>query len=488
MKRIVIALIALATIAAVATTAIVEAQTSPCVSSGVVPSGNDALTVDCKTDDDGDGAIVISTPTPLPASSVSEMVKRVRPAVVKISAPGHQPFAIGTGFIFATVPTEKTAYLLTNYHVVEGKPKLAVMVNDSDWYEPQITFLDARRDLAVLKFCCGDFTSVPFADSDLLSAGDDVIAIGYPLDRYMPRDLTLPRVIVPNEASVTRGMISAFRYSSKYDAQFLQTDVAMNPGNSGGPLFTLDGQVVAMNTWGLDYPTIEGLNFSVLENTIQEKLRIWAVGPASQFGPADVSIPDDANDNVIGLYTLPDFEATDDEFQVTATFVNPTTPFSYGFMFGIGEDDDDPIMYFAVHSGKEWSLDIYEPEDGRTTVLSGTVPQLNIRRGAKNTLRILVDGKYGALTVNSIPVYLNDEPISAHTDLASEHNVTTHGGEVDLITGYWSSTGKDSPTKVEDVTAVSYSHQPPATPTPVPTSEPSSERRISTVAVKTIAD
>ncbi|MDE2824309.1 MAG: hypothetical protein OXK79_12480, partial [Chloroflexota bacterium] len=250
--------------------------------------------------------------------------------------------------------------------------------------------------------------------------------------------------------------------------------------------------VVAMNTLASNhhpgYGVTQNINFSVLENTIQEKLRIWAAGPASQFGPADVSIPDDANDGLIGLYTLPDFEATDDEFQVTATFVNPSTPFSYGFMFGIGEDDDDPLMYFVVDSGKEWSLDIYEPQDGRSTILSGTVPQLNTRRGGKNTLRILVDGKYGALTVNSIPVYLNDEPISPHTDLAGEHNVTTHGGEVELITGYWNNTGKDSPTTVEDVTAVSYSHQLPTTPTPVPTSEPSSERRISTEAVKTMAD
>ena len=490
MKRIIIAL---ASIAAVATTAIVEAQTSPCVSGGVVPSGNDALTADCKTDNDGDGSIVISTPTPLPASSISEMVKRVRPAVVKISAPGYQPYAIGSGFIFATVPTKKTAYLLTNYHVVEGEPKLAVMVNDSDWYEPTITFLDARRDLAVLEICCDEsFVSVPFADSDELNAGDDVIAIGYPRDTAMPRNLTLSRTIIPGEASVTKGMISAFRYSSLMDAQLIQTDTAVSSGNSGGPLLTLDGQVVAMNTLASNHHPGDGvtqnINFSVLETTIQEKLRIWAEGPVSEFGPADVSIPDDADDGLIGLYSLADFEATDDEFQVKATFVNPSTPFSYGFMFGIGEDDDDPLMSFVVHSGKEWSLHIYEPQDGWSTILSGTVPQLNIRRGAKNTLRILVDGKYGALTVNSIPVYLNDEPISAHTDLGGEHNVTTHGGEVELITGYWNSTGKDSPTTVEDVIATTYSHQPPTTPTPVPTSEPSSERRISTEAVKTIAD
>ncbi|MYB49671.1 MAG: trypsin-like serine protease [Dehalococcoidia bacterium] len=441
------------------------AQASDCVSGGVVPASNDDLTADCKTDDDGDGGIVISTPTPLPTSSVSEMVKRVRPAVVKISAPGYQPYAIGSGFIFATVPTEKTAYLLTNYHVVEGEPKLAVMVNDSDWYEPKVAFLDARRDLAVLEICCAEFTSVPFADSDLLSAGDEVIAIGYPRDTAMPRDLTLSRVIVPGEASVTRGMISAFRYSSLMDAQLVQTDTAVSSGNSGGPLLTLDGQIVAMNTLASNHHPGDGvtqnINFSVLENTIQEKLRIWAEGPTSQFGPDDVSIPD-AGGDLIGLYTLPDFEATDDEFQITATFVNPSTPFSYGFRFGVRKTDDDPFMYFTVHSDKEWSLLIYEPdkEDRWTTTLSGTVPQLKTGKGAKNTLRLLVDGKYGALAVNGIPVYFGDERISPHIDLGSERSITAHGGHVGLATGIYRGTGKDSATEVEDVTATTYSHQP----------------------------
>ena len=491
--------IALATLAvlviAVGIASRATAQASDCVSGGVVPAGNDDLTADCKTDDDGDGGIVISTPTPLPTSSVSDMVERVRPAVVKISAPGYQPYAIGTGFIFATVPTKKTAYLLTNYHVFEASPELRVMVNDSDWYEPKIAFLDARRDLAVLEICCGEFTSVDFADSDLLRAGDEVIAIGYPEDFSMPRDLTLSRVIIPGEASVTRGMISAFRYSSTYDAQLVQTDAAINQGNSGGPLFTLDGRVAAMNTFGFDFALVDNVTFSVLENTIQEKLRIWAEGPASQFGPAEVSIPDVVDDGLIGLYTLPDFEATDDEFQITATFVNPSTPFSYGFRFGVRETDDDSFMYFVVDSGKGWTLFIYEPdrEDKWTRTLAGSVPQLLTGEGEKNTLRLLVDGRYGALAVNGIPVYLNDEPISPHTDLGSERRIAAHGGNVALATGIIKETGKDSATKVEDVTAVTYSHEPstgesrppatstntatptPTTPTATPTPTPEPE-------------
>ena len=303
-----------------------------------------------------------------------------------------------------------------------------------------------------------------FADSDLLRAGDEVIAIGYPLDVQMPRDLTLDRVIVPNEASVNRGLISAFRYDSVRDTQLVQTDVAMNPGNSGGPLFTLDGQVVAMNTWGLNHPTIEGLNFSVLENTIQEKLRIWAEGPTSPVRLRRGNPYPTTTTTSLGSTPCRTSEATDDEFQITATFVNPPTPFSYGFRFGdrnTDDTDDDPFMYFIVDSDKEWSLWLYRPdsEDKWTRTISGSVPHMLTGRGSKNTLRLLVDGRYGALAVNGRPVDLNDEPISPHVDLGGEHNVTAHGGRVALGTGMFRGTGKDSATKVEDVTATSSTGQ-----------------------------
>ena len=88
------------------------------------------------------------------------------------------------------------------------------------------------------------------------------------------------RVIVPGEASVTKGIISAFRYSTRMDAQLVQNDAAINPGNSGGPLFTPQGQIVGLNTFGYEYDLddrpLRGLEFAVLETTIQERLGLWA--------------------------------------------------------------------------------------------------------------------------------------------------------------------------------------------------------------------
>ena len=193
----------------------------------------------CPPAEDDGGSTPIPITAPPPASgSLSDMVKRVRPAVVKISAPGWLPYAMGTGVIFSTVPDSGGVWILTNYHVIDETEGLEVMVNDSVWYTPTVMFRDARRDIAVLYICCDDFVSVNFADSNALFAGDEVVAIGYPEDIAMPKTLRPGRTIVPGEASVTKGIISAFRYDSLMDAEKVQTDAAINSGNSGGPLFS----------------------------------------------------------------------------------------------------------------------------------------------------------------------------------------------------------------------------------------------------------
>ena len=409
----------------------------------------------------GDGEptpIPITTPTPTPSESLSEMVKRVRPAVVKISASGWLPYARGTGFIFST-SSDGGAHILTNFHAVIEAEGLAVKVNDTKWYTPAVQFLDARRDIAVLYICCGDFESVDFADSNALFAGDQVVAIGYPNDVFMPRTLRPGRTIVPGEVSVTTGIISAFRYNSRMDAQLVQTDAAINPGNSGGPLFSTAGQVVAMNTQRLHLAgEVDNVGFSILETTIREKLRIWAEGPESFFGPVSGDLAHEI-DNQIEQW-LPDFEATDDEFQVGATFVNPydatdTDKWDYGFLFGF---TDDPYMYFVVHSSKRWYLAVRKADGSLETVLGGQVPQLRTEAGERNSLAMLVDGKYGALYVNGLRVYLNDEPVSRYIDLGGDL-IQSHGGRVAVVTGYFlDSERAGAVTAYEDFTGVSYSH------------------------------
>ena len=127
-----------------------------------------------------------------PASmTLSDMVNQVRPAVVRIGT----TTSVGTGVIFET--SGRTAYAVTNEHVVSGHREVTVVVNDSDRYRGSVLGADSVRDLALVRICCGDFHALPFGDADALRAGDEVIAIGYALG-------------LQGQASITRGIVSPF--------------------------------------------------------------------------------------------------------------------------------------------------------------------------------------------------------------------------------------------------------------------------------------
>lgn len=161
------------------------------------------------------------------------MVERVRSGVVRIKT----NLGSGSGIIFELGESDGSALVLVNQHVIQGASRVDVIVNDSTTYPGNIRGVDTARDLAVLRICCGEgFKVLPFGDASKLKAGEELIAIGYPLD-------------FEDEATVTSGIVSAVRYESDTDRWVIQTDTALNPGNSGGPLLILSGEVVGINTY-----------------------------------------------------------------------------------------------------------------------------------------------------------------------------------------------------------------------------------------------
>ena len=170
------------------------------------------------------------TPTRSPAVVLSEMVKRVRPSVVRIDS----EFGSGSGAIFET--QGRTAYIVTNHHVVDSVAEVTVTVNDSTEYRGTVLGTDPVRDLAVVRICCGAFRTLSFGSASGLEPGDEVVAIGYALG-------------LSGEASITRGIVSAMRYVNSLRSDVIQTDAAFNPGNSGGPMLTMDGRIVGINTF-----------------------------------------------------------------------------------------------------------------------------------------------------------------------------------------------------------------------------------------------
>lgn len=139
--------------------------------------------------------------------------------------------ASGSGFILS-----KDGYILTNYHVIENSNSVTVTTYDGTQYDATIVGYDESNDIAVLKVDATDLTPVILGSSDSLHVGDNVIAIGNPLG-----ELTF---------SLTSGVVSALdrqvTLSNNVSMKLIQTDCAINSGNSGGPLFNLYGEVVGI--------------------------------------------------------------------------------------------------------------------------------------------------------------------------------------------------------------------------------------------------
>lgn len=190
-------------------------------------------------------------------SDLTELYNRCSPSCVTIYVTfGNRSsgYAIGSGFVL----TEE-GYIATNQHVVDGGENFRVIFYDGTEYDAKLIGGDATRDLAVLKIDAKDLTPLEIGDSDALSVGQTVVAIGTPYDLELA-------------GTLTRGIISGVnRDIDIYDEttgrvvktmRMLQTDTSINPGNSGGPMINLAGQVVGINSMKL-IDEYEGLGFAI---------------------------------------------------------------------------------------------------------------------------------------------------------------------------------------------------------------------------------
>ena len=195
------------------------------------------------------------------SNSFAEVAKQVEPAVVNIDTKGIVPgsslkddksnantpdeileyfrrrqrrpsYAVGSGFI-----VDKAGYIMTNFHVVEDSSRITVKLQGGEEYAAKIIGTDEETDLAVLKIEAGkDLPSVKLGDSDATQVGDWVLAIGSPFGLAQ---------------TVTAGIISQTRRETPFTTsfqRFIQTDAAINRGNSGGPLINMNGEVVGINS------------------------------------------------------------------------------------------------------------------------------------------------------------------------------------------------------------------------------------------------
>jgi len=212
--------------------------------------------------------------------TAQEIYRRLNPSVVTVQCRTGEGFSIGTGVVFT-----EDGYVLTNYHVVRGGSECSVILDSG--YDMAVCYVagDEDSDLAVLKVppgelqLVGELPAASFGDSELLVVGDPVYAIG------SPRRLM---------GTLTNGIISAINRDIEVEGKtmtLLQTNAALNSGNSGGPLINVRGQVIGINvakyTSGWDN-TVEGLGFAIpsaqLERIVNDLLRWGEVQPEPRLG------------------------------------------------------------------------------------------------------------------------------------------------------------------------------------------------------------
>ncbi|MHA3903371.1 Do family serine endopeptidase [Castellaniella sp. WN] len=138
------------------------------------------------------------------------------------------PRGIGSGFVISS-----DGYILTNNHVVDNSNGIFVTMTNGKEYKAKVIGTDARTDIALIKIEASGLKPIPVGDSDKLRKGQWVLAIGSPFGL---------------DSTVTAGIVSAINRDTGDYLPFIQTDVAVNPGNSGGPLINLQGQVVGINS------------------------------------------------------------------------------------------------------------------------------------------------------------------------------------------------------------------------------------------------
>ena len=271
------------------------------------------------------------------------MVEGTRDGVVRIVGPA----GAGSGFV-----VDADGYILTNDHVIAGPGQLTVFFDQGARLTPQVIASDPARDIALLKVeSSRPLKALPLATE--AREGEEVVAIGYPLD-------------LEGGMSVTQGIVSAFRSYGGVD--YVQTDAATNKGSSGGPLLNRRGEVVGMSSRAL--LDAEGIGFAIRYDMLSVRLALmmsdsWsgvappararastAAQPRETFGPASGSLEHNPDDGF-----LPTFDSGMNvaDFVADSTFTTPhdmpDRTWSSGFLL---RRDGLRGHVVVIHSSGRW--------------------------------------------------------------------------------------------------------------------------------------
>ena len=216
---------------------------------------------------------------PLAAGLAAELTKLARPSVVRIVTSA----GTGSGWIYSV--SGDSANVITNDHVITGRHS-SVQIQFEDGkpsVRGRVMATSALYDLALIQICCNpSYKALPLAGDGEVEVGADVAAFGFP-----------GRSGVVDSMSVSIGIVSTYDYSNTHRAWLVQTDAALNPGNSGGPILNADGKVVGVVSFGL--LESQNLGFGIAPITVRTFLSGGGQGSTVQAVSAPTPTPGPTN-------------------------------------------------------------------------------------------------------------------------------------------------------------------------------------------------
>ena len=286
-------------------------------------------------------------------------------------------------------------YIVTNNHVVQGATKIEVTLNNNKSYEARVIGTDPATDVALIKIDAEGLPIVPFGDSDQLRLGEWVLAIGSPLGEQL-------------KGTITAGIVSAKgrslpNYTGEFKIEsFIQTDAAVNPGNSGGALVNKKGELVGINTAIVSQTrAYTGYSFAVPSNIVRK-----IVGDLIDFGSVKRA--------KLGVAMSPVTEKIAEEMKLSSldgVYINEVTKGGAADKAGIREGDilvnlgGTPI---TTPNSLQAKVNSYHPGDkaGATVIRKGRTVDLQVefQGTADNTGTVAEDGSvafYGGKLVQA---------------------------------------------------------------------------------------
>ncbi len=283
---------------------------------------------------------------------------------------------IGSGIIISP-----DGYIVTNGHVVDGATQIRVTLNDRRVFPAKLVGVDKLNDLAVIRIDAKDLTSIAWGDSTRLRPGQTVLAFGSPFGYF--------------QFSVTRGIVSALDRPNPYSddprkpGDFIQTDAAINRGNSGGPLVDAHGELVGINTFIIsENGSFAGAGFAIPSQIVKASAEQLIKTGSVHHGYLGISMNDVTPDNS-NFFNLPD---------ATGAIVSQVTP-------------DSPAGHAGLKAG-----DVLREIDGRKIVNGGAlqVAVSEMSPGNSIALGILRDGKPETLKV-TVGEYHADKEVAENS-------------------------------------------------------------------------